>query len=293
MTPAPTGDAIAAGGFYVSPFGSAQRAAGKASGAEAAALSRIARSSAALWLTGADAGQLAEVQSRRAALEGRLPLLVAYGIPNRDCGLYSAGGAADGAAYRAWIDRVAAGLADRPAWVVLEPDAVAHAVDGCAGVDAERFGLLAYAVAELKKHPKVRVYLDAGNAGWVQDRSALARALERAGIGAADGFALNVSNFYSTEESYAYGREVSAALGGKRFVIDTSRNGKGSPGGGSWCNPQGRALGQEPTTRTGREGLDALLWVKIPGESDGDCGRGEPAAGEFWISYALGLARAA
>ncbi|MFJ8044849.1 glycoside hydrolase family 6 protein [Kitasatospora sp. NPDC096147] len=285
-TPGPTA-------FYVSPFGAARRAAGQVGGPQAVALERIARSAAALWLTGADAGQLAEAQSRRAAAEGRVPLLVAYGIPNRDCGLYSAGGAADGAAYRAWIGRIAAGLGDRPAWVVLEPDAVAHAVEGCADAGADRSALLAHAVKELKKNPKVRVYLDAGNAGWVRDRAALARALERAGVGAADGFALNVSNFFPTDQSYAYGREVSAALGGKHFVIDTSRNGNGAPGGGSWCNPPGRALGQEPTTRTGREGLDALLWVKIPGESDGDCGRGEPAAGEFWLSYALGLAGAA
>ena len=34
----------------------------------------------------------------------------------------------------------------------------------------------------------------------------------------------------------------------------------------------------------------AFLWVKEPGDSDGDC-RGAPAAGDFWPQYALDLAR--
>ena len=37
-------------------------------------------------------------------------------------------------------------------------------------------------------------------------------------------------------------------------------------------------------------GLDALLWVKLPGESDGTC-NGGPAAGAWFPSMALELAR--
>lgn len=75
------------------------------------------------------------------------------------------------------------------------------------------------------------------------------------------------------------------------FVIDTSRNGRGPLGvapygeapylqpeavlaslsGGSWCNPPGRGVGLRPTLDTGRALLDAYLWIKIPGESDGSC----------------------
>src|SRR3954453_7031494 len=70
------------------------------------------------------------------------------------------------------------------------------------------------------------------------------------------------------------------------FVIDTSRNGQGpwTPPSGKysdaqdWCNPPGRGLGDRPTTRsTGSPLLDAKLWVKVPGESDGSCTRGLPA----------------
>jgi endoglucanase len=67
------------------------------------------------------------------------------------------------------------------------------------------------------------------------------------------------------------------------FVIDTSRNGRGSwapkPGttykdAQTWCNPPDRGLGLRPTTRTGNPLVDAYLWIKIPGESDGQCDRG-------------------
>ncbi|WP_377271207.1 glycoside hydrolase family 6 protein [Peterkaempfera sp. SMS 1(5)a] len=283
--------------FYVSGTGSAaqQTAELRREGRtqEAAELARIADQPGALWLGGPDARAQAEQLTLEASRVGRTALLVAYDIPHRDCGQYSAGGAADAAAYRSWIAEVAAGISDRAAWVVLEPDAVAHTLDGCLrGADAdERYALLADAVEELGRRPRVRVYLDAGNAGWVKQPEQLAAALRRAGVGRAAGFAVNVANFYSTQESAAYGQRISAALGGAHFVIDTSRNGNGPLGGDEWCNPPGRALGEAPTTRTGRERVDAYLWIKNPGESDGQCRPGAPAPGRFWTDYALELVR--
>ena len=80
---------------------------------------------------------------------------------------------------------------------------------------------------------------------------------------------------------------------GANFVIDTSRNGAGPVEGDPlyWCNPTGRALGVAPTANTGNPQIDAFLWVKRPGESDGSCGRGEPGAGTFVNQYAVDLAR--
>jgi len=68
----------------------------------------------------------------------------------------------------------------------------------------------------------------------------------------------------------------------KHAVIDTSRNGKGSwkPPHGKyrdpevWCNPPGRGLGRRPSLESGNPYVDAFLWVKVPGESDGECLRG-------------------
>lgn len=70
------------------------------------------------------------------------------------------------------------------------------------------------------------------------------------------------------------------------FVIDSSRNGVGPwappayPDAQDWCNPPDRGLGFAPTADTGIPLLDAYLWIKIPGESDGECTRGLGPAGE-------------
>ncbi|HEY1180646.1 MAG TPA: glycoside hydrolase family 6 protein, partial [Phytomonospora sp.] len=57
-----------------------------------------------------------------AAAAGKIPILVVYNIPHRDCSGASGGGAPDHNAYRQWIDQVAGGLAGRAATIVLEPD---------------------------------------------------------------------------------------------------------------------------------------------------------------------------
>ena len=268
---------------------------------DARLLRQIADRPLAVWLS--DSPEPARAQAldvvTRAHESGQMPVLVAYNVPARDCDGYSAGGTESDQQYREWINAVAEGLGDRPATLILEPDAVAHALDGCLDDDGRsRLELLRWAVGVLKASGSVRVYLDAGNPGWIRDVPALADALRTAGIDEADGFALNVSNFVSTAENIEYGTRLSAALGGTPFVIDTSRNGNGPYGSGdydgapAWCNPPGRALGQPPTTvDTGSDLVDALLWIKIPGESDGACRPGEPPAGTWWLDYALGLAR--
>lgn len=286
--------------FWVDPDGTAARQvaayekAGRKDDAEQ--IRKIAEQPTGEWIGPDNPEQEARGFTGAADRAGRTALLVLYNIPHRDCGQYSRGGAADGDAYRAWIDAVARGIGDRPATVVLEPDAVLHLVDGCTPEEfhEERYDLLKGAVATLESLKNTRVYLDAGNAGWGRPDQVV-EPLKRAGVDAADGFAVNVSNFYSTPDSLAYGKQLSAKAGGKHFVIDTSRNGNGPYTGGDpaerWCNPPGRALGEPPTTRTADPLVDAYLWVKRPGESDGEC-KGGPKAGQWWASYALALARA-
>jgi len=122
--------------------------------------------------------------------------------------------------------------------------------------------------------------------------AAMAAKLTRAGIANAAGFALNVLNYMTTEANTTYGTAISSLLGGKHFVIDTSRNGRGPAANNEWCNPAGRGLGEKPTTQTASALVDALLWIKTPGESDGEC-NGGPNAGAWYASYALGLAERA
>lgn len=222
-----------------------------------------------------------------AARQGALPVLVAYNIPQRDCGSHSSGGARNADAYRDWLRRFARGLENRSAIVVLEPDALASTRCLSESGRAERFALLRQAV-EILGAASALVYIDAGHANWLSAGDAAAR-LKQAGIEGAAGFSLNVSNFVSNAANIGYGEEVSRRTGGAHFVIDTSRNGAGAPADAAWCNPAGRALGTRPTTRTSHARLDALLWIKKPGESDGRC-NGGPAAGQWWAEYALKLA---
>ncbi|WP_210587914.1 glycoside hydrolase family 6 protein [Streptomyces sp. GESEQ-35] len=262
---------------------------------DAELLRRIADRPAALWPAGENDPTVPVTEAATAARrEGRTALFAAYNIPHRDCGQHSAGGAADADAYRTWIEKFAAALGKAKALVVLEPDAVAHIVDGCTpGIHhGEREALLGEAIDRLKRQPGTKVYLDAGNPAWIRDPQKLGQLVQRlyrAGIARADGFALNVSNFQTDEVTKEYGLRLSADLGGKHFVIDTSRNGNG-PLPGEWCNPPDRALGTPPTFDTGEPALDAYVWVKRPGESDGTC-EGGPNAGQWWPEYALELAR--
>ncbi|MFF5495537.1 glycoside hydrolase family 6 protein [Streptomyces aquilus] len=260
--------------------------------ADAALLQKIADQPAALWPAGEiDPAPTVRAATAAAKAADRTALFVAYNIPHRDCGQHSAGGAADADTYRDWIGKFADALGDAKALVVLEPDAVAHIVDGCTPGEyhAEREQLLGEAIARLKQQPHTKVYLDAGNPSWIKDPGKLVEPLQRAGVERADGFSLNVSNFQTDDVTKKYGVRLSGELGGKHFVIDSSRNGNG-PLPGAWCNPPGRGLGTPPTTKTDEPALDAYLWVKRPGESDGTC-EGGPDAGQWWPEYALGLAR--
>lgn len=117
-------------------------------------------------------------------------------------------------------------------------------------------------------------------------------AVTEAGVGPADGFSLNVSNFQTTASNVAYGKDLSFRVAGEHFIIDTARNGLGPSPDNQWCNPPGRALGEKPGAATADPLVDAYLWVKPPGESDGSC-NGGPSAGQWWPEYALGLAQRA
>jgi cellulose 1,4-beta-cellobiosidase len=99
------------------------------------------------------------------------------------------------------------------------------------------------------------------------------------------------------ERDYATNLQTAfAARGctGCGMLIDTSRNGWGGPNRptavstssdlntyvnqsridrrphrGGWCNQAGAGIGVRPTASTGITGVDAFVWVKPPGESDG------------------------
>ena len=121
------------------------------------------------------------------------------------------------------------------------------------------------------------------------------------------------STWHLTDEWYE--ANLGSAVPTTHFVVDTSRNGRGPwtpstdyPDPQDWCNPPGRGVGPRPTAKTDNPLIDAYLWVKIPGESDGECTRGlgeagttvdpewdriDPPAGKWFPEQALQLAKLA
>lgn len=285
------------GGLYVDPLNhAAAAAAGLRStsgqnGADTAAAQTIEQISSvptAIWLgdqiSTADLKPLLEnyVAAGRAA--GKTLVFVLYAIPNRDCGGLSAGGlsAAD---YATWSQTIATALAGSHSVALVEPDSLAMLTEKkCASEVSTRPALIRSTVDKLVR-AGLTVYLDGGNSHWVAPKT-MARLLESAGIAESRGFFTNVSNFYRVDQERAYGQNVSKLVSGKHFVVDVSRNGNGWKG--TWCNPTGAAIGQHPAVTSRGSSLDALLWVKHPGDSDGTC-NGGPKAGVWWQQYALDL----
>ncbi|MFB6426655.1 glycoside hydrolase family 6 protein [Streptomyces microflavus] len=274
-------------GFYTDPYSNPAvwAAANPGDGRAAAIRDQIASRPMARWF-GAWSGDIGSAVGSyvgAAASVNKLPVLIAYNIPGRDaCGGHSGGGAGTPAAYRTWISAFASAIGSRPALVVIEPDSLGDfSCLNQAQID-ERNGMLRGALAEFRNRaPNTWTYLDAGNPAWVS-ASTMAQHLEGAGAREAHGFSLNISNYFTTGENTSYGNAISSVLSAsygytKPYVIDTSRNGNGS--NGQWCNPGGRKTGTPSQTGGGAE---MLLWLKTPGESDGNCGvGGGSAAGQF------------
>lgn len=260
---------------------------------DAQQLEKIASTPQADWFTGGSGKafrQQVAARTRQILAAEALPVYVLYNIPRRDCGAYSAGGAENGAAYRRWIDSFATAIGKRKVAVILEPDALPDLDCLSKRGRTTRYALIRYAVDRLARNPLAALYLDAGNSAW-QPPSVMAKRLRKAGVAEARGFALNVSNYQTTEASIAYGDQLARLLGRKHYIVDTSRNGLGPWDGPEyWCNPPDRALGARPTVGTASSLADAYLWIKLPGESDGTC-NGGPPSGQWWPEYALGLAQ--
>jgi endoglucanase len=119
-------------------------------------------------------------------------------------------------------------------------------------------------------------------------------------------FPANPSDFSTWGLTTAwYAQNMGNAVATTHYVIDTSRNGDGpntmasfaaapfnqpaavigTLAANNWCNPPASGLGLRPTTSTGVPLLDAYLWVKIPGQSDGQCNLGSGVRAWDFTAY--------
>lgn len=160
--------------------------------------------------------------------------------------------------------------------IILEPDTLSLSSDSPKLLEINKLVLKELVNIYRINSPNSKIYIDAGHSNW-HDPYYMATLLKNAGIEEADGFSSNVSNFQPTQNELKYCKKLSKLLHGKHYVIDTSRNGSekltSRPNAATWIDPIGAKTGIEPTFNTGIEGLDAFLWIKPPGESDGSIGQ--------------------
>ncbi len=288
---APTAPTVPPATLYVDPSSHASRQADawRASDADAAStMDNLADRALSVWIGDWTGDVTGTVDDALTDGGSQVRSIVVYNIPHRDCGFWSAGGASDAADYEAFIAEIAAGIGGRSPIVILEPDALALRSCLSASLQTERESLMADAVTTLTA-AGAKVYIDAGDSNWISS-STMASGLTSANVAGAAGFALNVSHTELKGNEIDYAKEIQAIIGtSAHYVIDTGRADLGPTEDNQWCNPLGRAPGDLPTLNTGTRGLDAYLWVKPPGESDGEC-NGGPSAGAWWPEYALELA---
>ncbi|KAL1591872.1 hypothetical protein SLS59_009999 [Nothophoma quercina] len=236
-----------------------------------------------------------------------------------------------------YIDKIAAILKKYPDVKVnlaIEPDSLANLITNmgvpkCSRAAPYYRDLTAYALRTLNL-ANVDMYLDGGHAGWLgwdanigPAAKVYAEVYKAAGSPrAVRGLVTNVSNYNAfrigtcpaitnpnancDEERFikAFAPLLEAQGFPAHFIVDVGRSGKqptGQQAWGDWCNVQGAGFGPRPTTDTGNSLVDALVWVKPGGESDGTsdtsaprydaaCGRASafkpaPEAGTWFNAY--------
>ena len=193
--------------------------------ADAALVSAEVETPQAVWFTSGTPEEVRKEVQRtvtQARAHKTVPTLVAYNVPGRDCSQYSAGGAADDAAYRAWADGFAAGLTKAgTVTVILEPDGLPLMPSDCpagtypvgsAPTDAGRLADINYIGQAIERaDPAALVYLDAGHNGW-HNVASIADRLQDAGVEQFQGFSLNTSNYQYTADLTQYGTWISQCL---------------------------------------------------------------------------------
>jgi len=172
---------------------------------------------------------------------------------------------------------------------------------------------VAYAVQQLSKQKNVYLYLDAAHGGWLGWPNNLQAASQiylkvlnlAGGVDLIRGFATNTANYQplgsltSTVDPCNLKSQYNQAINeviyvnlfsqqlaqvgitGKGFIIDTSRDGviAERKNCSNWCNINNSGFGIRPVatpTGLGIGNLDALYWIKTPGESDGTSDQSSP-----------------
>jgi cellulase/cellobiase CelA1 len=228
------------------------------------------------------------------------PTVVVYGLPQKDCEHHfsSSGSNTDSTSYRAFLQQLADAAGTRDIIYILEPDAVGLLADNGCGNSNGYAENLAVAIEVLSANENADIYLDIGY--WTlsdDDKAAkvadIVKKVDTAGK--CRGIALNTSNYRSAAEMEELCARFARVAGADyRCIVDSSRNWV-APSSTEWCNVKTAGVGVLPTASTGYDHIDYFVWVKPPGESDGECSGQSadalagPSAGTFFPEHFVQL----
>jgi cellulose 1,4-beta-cellobiosidase len=173
------------------------------------------------------------------------------------------------------------------------------------GANAYKQGV-EYTLKQMATLSHVTSYLDIAHGGWLGWDNNLQKIMpifqevlnNAGGPGVIRGFASNTANYQALgsmsssadpcnlKSQYNFAideihymnlfdqKAQQHGMGSMYYITDTSRNGVSNERGNcsNWCNIKGAGLGMRPSTEVSSLGfnkLDAVTWIKTPGESDG------------------------
>lgn len=261
----------------------------------AAAITELSSQNIVTWYSDRDSSATATIQSLLSSCSSSSRVIVAvYGLPNKDCvaGYSTSGGNANANDYANFLNRLTGLMGDRKVLYVLEPDALGLLANGgCAATSGYKANMIT-AVQKLSVNANADIYLDVGY--WtLAYQSSLTIVItiikELVAAGRIKGIALNTSNYRSTAEMAQLCQAFQNAMGSTayRCIVDTSRN-FNNPISTEWCNVGTAGVGTLPTTSTGYSNVEAFIWAKPVGESDGTCNDGSHTA-ESLVGPTAGL----
>ncbi|KAK8113002.1 glycoside hydrolase family 6 protein [Apiospora sp. TS-2023a] len=207
-----------------------------------------------------------------------------------------------------YIDVIAGILKENPNQafaLIIEPDSLPNLVTNsdlktCQDSEAGYEEGVAYALKELNLD-NVVMYIDAGHGGWLgwndnlkPGAQGLAKVYKAAGSPSqVRGISTNIAGWNAWDETPGefsdasdaqwnkaqneklytemFGAELKSAGMPNHAIVDTGRNAVTGlrEEWGNWCNVNGAGFGVRPTADTGSELVDAFVWGKPGGESDG------------------------
>ncbi|TFY78668.1 hypothetical protein EWM64_g5341 [Hericium alpestre] len=225
----------------------------------------------------------------------QLVQIVVYDLPDRDCAALASNGefsiADNGQAnYENYIDQIVAQIKQYPdvrVVAVIEPDSLANLVTNlnvakCANAQTTYLACVNYAIKQLaavdviiSSHRSTRTRGSPSQLRGLATNVANYNALSAA---TPDPITQGDPNYDEIHYINALAPELQSAGFSAHFIVDQGRSGQQDlrTAWGDWCNVKGAGFGTRPTTDTGSDLVDSIVWVKPGGESDGTSNSSSP-----------------